>query len=262
MQASIYNFFGAIPDVAILLLCAASFGGLGAGVALLSNRKWFRRWPQHSTHEDKLADMTHTSMLGFAAFVLALSVTNGLSVLSKVEDSARLEAVEIRRMGRELDALGPTGEEAKRALAAYVQHVVDDEWPRLGRAPNSLSPLVQQDLNDMWKGVRAVQQALAGQSSNIRDDLSKYLIQIEQLRMSRLAAATSNVPNIFWAIIVLFVVSASFLSGREAPGRFGSQINAIQMSAIGLVVGLTIVLGNPFRGETSVSADIISQALP
>jgi hypothetical protein len=39
------------------------------------------------------------------------------------------------------------------------------------------------------------------------------------------------------------------------------QINFIQMAAIGLAVGLVIVLNNPFRGQTSISPEIIGRAL-
>ena len=86
----------------------------------------------------------------------------------------------------------------------------------------------------------------------VRGDLAADLAQIETLRESRLAAATSNIPNVFWIILLLLVAAASFLSGREAPKRFGMQVNLIHMVAIGLAVGLVIVLNNPFRRQTSI----------
>ncbi len=95
----------------------------------------------------------------------------------------------------------------------------------------------------------------------MRGDLSADLAQIETLRESRLAAATSNVPNVFWIILLLLVAGASFLSGREVPKRFGMQVNLIHMAAIGLAVGLVVSLNNPFRGQTSVDPAIIRGAL-
>lgn len=65
----------------------------------------------------------------------------------------------------------------------------------------------------------------------------------------------------FWIILLLFIVAASVLSGREAAKRFGIQINMMHMSAIGLAVGMVIVLDNPFRGETSIGPEIIGHAL-
>jgi len=91
-------------------------------------------------------------------------------------------------------------------------------------------------------------------SNPARSDLAADLRQIENLRTSRLAAATINIPKVFWVILLLLV-------GREAPKRFGLQVNLIHMAAIGLAVGLVIVLNNPFRGQTSVDPAIIRDAV-
>ena len=249
-----------LSDLAILALSAIAFGLVGGLVALLSNRLWFRRWTQHSAYEDKLGDAAHTSMLGFSAFVLALLITNGLTSLSKAEDATRSEATAIYRLGRELDALGPMARAPKQSLIEYARNVADDEWPRMATLPNSLSPLVQQNLDDLWVGVRAAQRSMAI-TDPARNDIGAYVMRIETLRAGRLSAAISNIPRVFWLILLLFACAASFLSGRETPKRFGMQINMIQMSAIGLAVGLVICLNNPFRGETRIDPEIIENAL-
>ena len=126
--------------------------------------------------------------------------------------------------------------------------------------PNSLSPLAQLNLDDLWIGIRSVQRSMAV-TDPARNDIGAYVTRIETLRAGRLAAAISNIPRVFWLILLLFACAASSLSGRETPKRFGMQINMFQMSAIGLAVGLVICLNNPFRGETSIGADIIEHAL-
>ena len=251
----------ALPDIAILALSALGFGLLGGGVAYLSNRLWFRRWPAHSPYEDRLADTAHTSLLGFSAFVLALLISSSFSALSRAEEAVRHEAVEIYRMGRDIDSIGPAAQDAKRALVAYAHDVAGDEWARLARRPNSLSPLAQDDLNALWAAVRAIQRNTDSTSANVRDELGGDLLRIETLRGGRLSAATDDIPGVFWLILMMFVIAASFLSGREAPKRFGMQINLIHMSAIGLAIGLVVILGNPFRGDTSSSPQIILDAL-
>ena len=79
MPSFVDGIANSLSDLAILASSAIAFGLVGGLVALLSNRLWFRRWPQHSVYEDKLGDAAHTSMLGFSAFVLALLITNGLT---------------------------------------------------------------------------------------------------------------------------------------------------------------------------------------
>ena len=255
-----------LSDPEILAISALLFGLVGGLVAFLANRFWFRRWPTHSPYDDKLGEAAHTSMLGFSAFLLALLITNGLSSLAETDKEVRFEATTVYRLGQELDALreGLPARAAKQALASYTQNVAQDEWPRLARLPVSLSPLVQKNLDDLWVAVRLAQENLAETfpaRSDYRADLSKYTSQIETSRSGRLSAATLNIPDDFWIILLLFVVAASFISGRETAKRFGVQVNMMHMSAIGLAVGLVIVLDNPFRGETSIGPDIIRHAL-
>ena len=254
-----------LSDPEVLGISALLFGLVGGLVAFLANRLWFRHWPTHGPYDDKLGEAAHTSMLGFSAFVLALLITNGLSSLSETDKAVRFEATTVYRLGQELDALGTLpARAAKQTLASYAQNVAQDEWPRLAKLPVSLSPLVQKNLDDLWVAVRSTQQNLAETAptrSDYRADLSKYTSQIETSRSGRLSAATLNIPDDFWIILLLFVVAASFISGRETAKRFGVQINMMHMSAIGLAVGLVIVLDNPFRGETSIGPEIIQYAL-
>jgi hypothetical protein len=249
-----------LPDLAILAVSALGFAAFGGTVAWLSNRLWFRRWPQHAAYDDKLADTAHSSLLGLSAFVLALMITNGLSSLARTEANVRQEAGLVYRLGRQLDALGPPAAAAKAALVAYSRDVDGDEWRRLGTAPNALSPLAQGDLDELWSNLHTLQRSLDPADPR-RSDLTSYAGRIESLRESRLADSTSNIPGIFWLILVIFVAVTSFLSGRETPKGFGRHVNVIHMAALGLAVGLVIVLDNPFRGETSIPSTIIGQAL-
>ena len=187
-------------------------------------------------------------------------ITNGLTSLSRTETGVRQESGSIYSLGRELDALGPPAGAAKAALESYARDVADDEWRRLAAAPSTLSPLAQADLDRLWRDLRSLQRGLDA-SDPARGDLTHYAERIETLRQTRLADSTSNIPGIFWIILLAFVAATSFLAGREASKRFGAQVNLIHMAAIGLAVGLVIVLDNPFRGQTSIDASIIGTAL-
>lgn len=166
--------------------------------------------------------------------------------------AVRAEATTVYRLGQELDALGPSASAAKQALASYAQNVAQDEWPRLATLPTSLSPLAQKNLDDLWIAVRALEGKLAETGparSDYRADVSRYISQIENSRSGRLSAATINIPDDFWIILLLFIVTVSVLSGRETAKRFGIQINMMHMSAIGLAVGMVIVSTIPFAGK-------------
>jgi len=250
----------ALPDLAILAVCALGFGLFGEAVAWLSNRLWFRRWGGRTPFDDKLGDTAHASLLALSAFILALMVTNGFASLARTEDNVRQEGVAIHALGRDFDALGPPSAAAKAALAAYAADVAGDEWPRLATAPNTLSPLVGRDLDTLWTRLRALQKSLnPGDPS--RADLALYAQRIESMRQMRLSSSTTNVTGEFWLILLIFVAVASFLAGRERPKRVGVQVHMIHMASIGLAVGLVIILDNPFRGQTSIDPAIIATAL-
>ncbi len=209
----------ALPDLAILAVAAFAFAGFGAAVAWTSHRVWFRRWRQHAAYEDKLADTAHTSLLGLSAFVLALRITNGLTSLGRAEVNVRQEAASIHRLSRELDSLGPAADAAEAALASYVRDVAGDEWRRLATAPNTLSPLADRDLDALWANLRTLQKGLEPADAR-RADLTRYADQIETRRQSRLADSTSDIPGVFWLILIAFVALASFLAGREGAHAF------------------------------------------
>lgn len=261
MFDAVYNATSALPDYAILAIVAVVFGAVGGLISLFAYRLWFQRWSKHSDFEDRLAETAHDSFIAIIAFVLALSIANEFDNYTKAKDLVRQEALEIYRIQRELASMGPSGEEGLRALGAYARSVAEDEWPTLARRPSSLSPVTQGHFNALWRSVRAVQRELGEPSENARFDLSEYIMKLEEVRESRLGAAKNIIPTVFWVTIILFAIGESFLSGRRSVRRFGIQINVMHMSAIGLLMALILIFDNPFRGDTSVSSEIILDAL-
>lgn len=257
----LYRLAAQLPDGAILVASALSFGLAGAALSYLSHRYWFRRWRSRSAADDKLADTVHTSLLGFAAFVLALSVSSVFSNLAKVEDGVRQEVLDITRLDRELAALEPASAPVREALRRYVTHVADDEWPRLSSRDPTLSPLAQADLDAMWAGIRALQKDAARVPEQVRMPLNTFLSRIEEARTARLAAATDSIPDVFWMMILIFVIAATLMTGRNVPKHFEMELIVVHLAAIGLVIALVMIIDDPFRGQTSVGPDVIRNAL-
>ena len=248
-------------DFAILAWAAIVFGVVGAVISFVAHHVWFRFWPVRSGADATLADTVHSSLLAFSAFILALAVTNGFANLAKVDEAVRQEALDIARLNRELGALGDVGAAGRQALADYARHVAGDEWKALSKADPELSPLVQRDIDKLWAEIRTIQRNESPALRQVGDTLNIYLMRIEQFRADRLAAATDSIPDVFWFIIVLLVVAASFMNGRNTLHRFGVHLIVVHMSAIGLVIALIVIVDNPFNGTTSVSSSIIADAL-
>ena len=173
----------------------------------------------------------------------------------------RLEALEIRRLDRELEPLGAAATDraqGARRLSSPTSRKTNGRAWRF--ASNSSSPRAEQDLDDVWRGVRATQAAIGPDQSHLRDTLSLTLTQIEKARAGRLAAATNSIPDVFWLVIVL-----------RRRGEFHERPQCAQDvrdadERIAHVGGRDRHRAdhdpdNPFRGETSVPAEMIADRI-
>lgn len=256
-MANMLNFMTRhMSDAFILASTALAFALAGTCITRLA-----RFWYAVSTaSQDKLAETVHNSLLGLAAFLLALSVSSAFSNLARVEDAIRQEALDIYRLDREFSAQGVRAGDAGALLRGYVAHVTQDEWRGLsGRAP-VLSTVAQADLDGIWSRIRVMQSDPAVPGS-AREAFNVLLGRIEQARAARLGAATAMIPDVFWALIVGLIATSAFMSGRYSPRKFGALVTCVHTALFGLIVALAIIFDNPFRGETSVHADLLSSAL-
>lgn len=257
----VYNFAPLVPDIVVLLACGAIFGVLGLLISKAAYFLWFRHWKTPTSHEDKIADTVHASLLGIIAFFLALVTTSDFGSFNKADSLVTTEALQVSRIDRELEGLGELGVEGRRLLARYVADVVADEWPRLAGRPQSLSPSAKRDLEQLWREIRAIQKRLGPEMGSVRADLSSLVASVEEARIGRLSVSISSVPDIFWVMMLTFFVAASALSGRKVIKAHGMQVNMLYMCAFGLIVGINIIIDNPFDGQTSVKPDRLVQAL-
>jgi hypothetical protein len=257
----LYNWSLALPDWLVVIACALIFGFAGIWISQLSHVLWFRRLGEFSEHEKKVGDGVQTGILALVAFFMALITTSELSSFASARSQVRIEALQITRIDRDLERLGPPGEKARSLLRQYVANVVDDEWTRLAMRPQSLSPAAEQRIGDLWTEIRAIQSQLQPAQSSLSDDLSTYMNKIDEARKSRLSAAINSIPDVVWIMITLLFLAACVLNGRNRLSRHARQVAFIHMSAFGLMLALNIIIDNPFGGDTSIDPAKISNAL-
>lgn len=247
-----YNLSLQVPDLVILLACALAFGALGVAVAEVAHWVWWSRVQQSEDAAHDVGDGVHNSILALIAFLLALITTSELSSFANADRQITLEALEIKRVDRDLANLGAEGAHGRELLRAYVDSVAADEWPRLARRPQSLSPVTERDFNALWLEMRRLQPRLKEINSNLSIDLSEYMHKIEEARLSRLSASVNGIPDVVWLMIGMFFLSACVLAGRHRVSRYGMHVVFIQMSALGIILALNIIIDNPFGGDTSI----------
>ena len=261
MADALYNLSLNVPDLLILIGCALMLGLGGMLVTTLSHRLWWSRMAKDKDATRDVGDGVHSSILALIAFLLALITTSELSSFGNANRQITDEALAIKRLDRELGSIGQEGEQGQKLLRAYVNSVVTDEWPRLARRPAALSPETDGDLKALWAEVRRLQPVVRNINPNLSGDLGDYFRKIEDARVSRLSAAVDAIPDVVWLMIGLYFFTASVLAGRHKLTRYGLQVVFIQMSALGVILALDIIIDNPFGGDTSLGPERIMAAI-
>lgn len=261
MFDTVYNWTLSVPDLAILVGFSIAFGVVGAAVSSLSYHLFFGRRQELGEPEKKVADGVHNSILALIAFFMALVTSNELTSFADARSQVRLEALAITRLDRDLLSAGAAGEKARTKLRAYVEQVVGDEWSRLARRPQSLSPRAGDHLVDLWGEIRRVQQAIQSSNASLSEDVIASTRTIEEARAKRLSASMNSIPDVVWIILGVLFLAACVLNGRNRMTRESAAFAFVHMSAFGLMVALNIIIDNPFGGDTSISPLKIERAL-
>lgn len=257
----LYNISLHVPDLLILLGCAILFGTGGVLIARLAHWLWWARMAGERDPARDAGDGVHSSILALIAFLMALITTSELASFGNADRQITQEALSIARLDRELATIGAEGARGRQLLRSYVESVAMDEWPRLAQRPQSLSPIADRYLETMWAEVRRLQMVVKAVNSSLATDLSSYMHGIEDARISRFSASTSTIPDVVWLMIGLFFLSACVLAGRHRMSRYAMQVLFIQMSALGIILALDIIIDNPFGGDTSLGPERIVGAV-
>ncbi|VVE61339.1 hypothetical protein PPN31119_00542 [Pandoraea pnomenusa] len=236
---------------ALLLVCMALVTALLAVIVAWGARVWlFDRLADPAEVRGTVADVVHGSLLAFIVFVLAHVLTDVRANLGHADDQALHEASVVRRLDRELKAVGdPDAQAARVMLRAYVRSAVTDEWKSLSTSDPDLSPATEDALTVFVSATRRVVARHEDSASSIRTLLDR----LEEARQGRFENSTKTVPGVFWWVISLFMLAAMAMNGRY-PGSWKSNvIIALHMGAIGMVIALIVNLDEPFRGASGIS---------
>ena len=135
---------------------------------------------------------TRGATFGAAGAVLALITTGELASFGNADRQITQEGLAIKRLDRELAYLGEEGQQGRKLLRGYVESVTMDEWPRLARRPQSLSPAAEQNLGGLWTEVRRLQPLVKDSNPGVGAEINDNLRKIEEARLSRFSASVNG----------------------------------------------------------------------
>jgi hypothetical protein len=172
------------------------------------------------------------------------------------------EAAAFAVLDRTLLRIGKPGfAELRPSLAAYVQSMVADEWPKL--AGGERSAVTEELFNALSKGVHDLSPDDARQQA-MYAEMVKTLDELGVLREELLAGAdpdTSGLPLFFWSTILGLIAVAFCLSAFMIPTLGRTVAVGASAAAIALLLAFVIIVDIPFEGDTSVSSRPLQKAL-
>jgi hypothetical protein len=192
----------------------------------------------------------YSVMFGILLGMLAVITYENLNSAQSVADS---EATAIGALYRDVSSYPePIGSELRASLKEYTRYVIQDAWPqqRRGIVPTGGVERV----NVFQKQLASFEPKTEGEKL-IHGESLRQFNQFVVFRRARLNSVSSSMPSILWQIMVGGSgICLMMMWLFDAHTRAMLLMSGISAFALGAVIGLIMLLDNPFLGELSVSS--------
>ncbi len=236
--------------------------GLSVSGAVIVELVARRVFPIEARRQNNDVAAAMFSVIGVTfAVLLAFVVMLTFDGFAAARTAATSEAAMARDIADVSEGLSdPSRSLLRAALSAYLHDVIEREWPAQaeGRIEDfGAAPLRRLD------GIARTCRPDGPAETDYHAALLTALARLQEARATRRLAAGSTVPAIVWAVMLLggalTVASGSFVAAPNA--RLHLVMSATLAASGALVVVLVIVLSQPFRGSSRVSAAPFEQVL-
>ncbi|MGE5562084.1 MAG: DUF4239 domain-containing protein [Bacillota bacterium] len=247
------DFFYRLPiwASAILVLGVSVAIGLGSSVGL---RRIFRL---RTTAEER--EVGTNLMQVVAAYIGIMIAFAGVQVWQDFADAQEAvfrESATAAELYRDLTAYGPETLAARSALRAYVDSVLDDEWPLLEKGRKS--SVTEARLADLFAQFAKIRPQDNRDSAMYSEAFSK-LNDLVGLRRERLIDSRSGIPGILWAVALVGSLLTVAYASAFSSTRYNVAMTAGVSLSLGMMLLFILVVDKPFRGDFSVSNEELSQ---
>ncbi len=195
---------------------------------------------------------------GLVGLVLIFTLTQGMNYYREAEVAVSKEAGDFLQLDHSLAGISPAaGAPARLRLQDYLRSVIEQEWPAMRHFEDSqATDLLLEKLQAAVNTVFATDPSGATLLS-----VQRNLNDLEDDRTRRLGAADSSLPVPLWGTIgALFALLAASLFFLD-PAGFPFRSFALYVACLTLVSALLFVVDGPYRGEFSVSPQLLVRSL-
>jgi hypothetical protein len=246
------------PVLLYVLMCAV-LAGFSLAVLILA-RWWVHR--RLLGKHNELAGYLFTAVGVIYGVLLAFVAIMVWGQYNDAISNAVVEASEALTLYRDLD-LYPDPEQtavAKKALVAYLNSVIHEEYPAL--AQGGVSCPTEQAIDRLWQTAHRFRPRDPYQQAvfqNIMRDLDK----LAALRTSRLAAAQTNLPNIVWSVLIIGAGLTLVFAALFGTEKFWVHLLLVVLLAVLMASTLFLILemDDPFMGGLSPQPTVFQEVL-
>jgi hypothetical protein len=195
------------------------------------------------------------------AVLLGFMVANSMQRFEEARVTTQQEASAVANIFRAADGFSsPTSDEIKNACHAYVDMVINDEWPKLGVKQASEEAWVAYDR--IWNACIHYQPG-GNADSNIQQGLMGYLGTLGDSRRMRIGALHNGLPPPLWIVLLLggcATICFTYFFGIEKL-----KLQIVMTSLVSLAICLNLFLlasfDDPFSGDVMVHPTAFTNVL-
>jgi hypothetical protein len=256
-ESRVSYFLSSLPLwVMIALIVVAP--SAAAMVAQVLIRKWVG--VERLAKNNEIAGFKFATVGVIYAVLLAFSVIVVWEKFSAAEAAVADEAGATAALFRYGAGKEPEALALRTALVNYLNAVVEDEWPAMGREAES--PEAQRALNSLYQAAMALNRS-AGRSATDMAEVFRQLDNITAARRIRLELATGLVPNVIWIVLfmgALLTVGFTLFFGSE---NLVAQVSMTGVLSVLVTMGLVVIvsLDHPFTGPVFIHPDPLALVL-
>lgn len=242
----------AVLNLPIWLVCIIVVGGAAMlGVVLVYGLDYFVK--SHRAEEYNSVVSNGFQAVGtMYAIIAGLLVYGVYTTFDEASQQSADEASSLVLMYRNAQAFPqPQRDEAQRTVVAYINSVINDEWPAL--ADGAGSPKTSKAVDNLFS-VYGPMEPTSSWSDQYTSSVS-HLDDVVKLRNERIDHSTDSLPAIYWFLLfaggfVTIIYLALAYVESKAMHALAVGLMAVML---GLVIFLLLEVNHPFRGEVAVS---------
>ncbi|HEY4591985.1 MAG TPA: hypothetical protein VIJ61_06225 [Thermoanaerobaculia bacterium] len=247
-----------IPTLWLGILIVGLFVGASAA-GLLLTRPLARRLCREQNDFVNFFFATIAVFYAVLVGLIAVAVWGNYTVIDGIVSS---EAVNASDVYRDVESYPPAvRDEVRRNLRAYVNVVIQHEWPAQRRGENQH---LEGDLllHRAAHGLTTFEPATPGQQV-VHAQTLRDLDDLVSNRRLRLEAIDNHLPGLMWLVVLAGAAVLIFTSYFFCGEKSGLQLLlTVGLSAlVGLVIFLILTLDRPLVGKVSVDATSFEDAL-